>query len=326
MNWGFIPTPLLELPSVQQVRTFVEEALLCTRRSDSPPCLRLAASDANSSSFFKVKFDEPYLMYRDWKNIKAMLTCGESAKLAKSKMARPEAQLFDGYLKGHGIIGTRELFLRWSETGEGGSDKKVENAGAVAAVSDKKFGRTIIIPITVPGLEVPTDDEADIVIEMDVREDLEHALSHQLPHPDTEHVGAALAKACRHRPERTDTQTPQQQRKPSAPPRYFSVLAEMDLVDALDARIAARSEDDTVRKFWDVLRARSGFVRRPHVTIVHSKQLPDCVDLWERCAALYGLPAPPLLSASLGHVVANGRIMAATVEDLRVDDPEADKA
>ena len=50
------------------------------------------------------------------------------------------------------------------------------------------------------------------------------------------------------------------------------------------------------------------------------------MDLWERCTALCALPAPPLFRARLGHVVFNVRIMAATVEELRVDDPEADEA
>jgi tRNA ligase len=74
-------------------------------------------------------------MYRDWREItKALLTRGEGAKLPKSKMARPETkvyvkwvreeikkhpELFDGYTKGHGIIATRERFLRWLETAEG---------------------------------------------------------------------------------------------------------------------------------------------------------------------------------------------------------------
>ena len=184
------------------------------------------------------------------------------------------------------------------------------------------------------------DDEADAVIEMDVREDLEHALSRAvdavvrvlaLPRPDPERVGAALAKARGYRPARTDAQA-QQQKKSTAPPRYFGMPAEIDLADALDVHIyaaAARTDDDdarAVREFWGALKARSGFARRPHVTIVHSKQLPERAELWERCMALHALPAPPLFCARLGHVVANTRIMAATVEDLRVDDPEADEA
>ena len=127
----------------------------------------------------------------------------------------------------------------------------------------------------------------------------------ELPHPDAERIGAALAKARGYRPARIDTQpTPQHHRTPSKPPRYFSIPAEIDLVDALDAHIGSGSDkdDDPVRKFWDVLKARSAVARRPHVTIVHSKQLPDCVELWERSAALYALPAPPLFSAHLGHV------------------------
>jgi tRNA ligase len=453
---------------------FVVRTTVRSSSSDAPPPYA-----AGSSFFFKVKFDEPYMMYRDWREItKALLSRGESAKLAKSKMARPETQvyvkwvkkdiknhpeLFDEYQKGHGIIATRERFLRWLETGEGESDKKkVGSAEEVAAVPNKKFGKTIIMPIAVPGLGKTTiavalaelfqfghtqsddvrakkkgpafiqsvkkllrdhdvviadknnhlhmhrrdlrdavkgmqppvrllafnwsldlphaeihricadrilarganhqtlhgdehskahesvvwqflhtteplaDDEADTVIEMDVRDDLEHALSRavdaivrvlELPRPDAERVGAALAMARGYRPSRTGAQTPQQQqRKPSAPPRYFGIPAEIDLIDALDTHIAARSEDDAVRKFWDALKARSGVARRPHITIVHSKQLPDRVDLWERCAALHALPAPLLFSARLGHVVTNGRIMAATVEDLRMDDPEADEA
>lgn len=181
-EWGFIPTPSLELPSVQEVKSFTEEVgrsgkwngealegfvVRTTVRSSSSSAPPPYAS--GSSFFFKVKFDEPYMMYRDWREItKALLARGESAKLAKSKMARPETQvyvkwvrkdiknhpeLFDGYTKGHGIIATRERFLRWLETGEGESDKKkVESAEEVAAGSDKKFGKTIIMPIAVPGL------------------------------------------------------------------------------------------------------------------------------------------------------------------------------
>lgn len=502
-EWGLIPTPSLELPSVQDVRAFTEkigrggtwngealEGFVVRTTVRSSPLgstdRRAAASDARppyaagSSFFFKVKFDEPYMMYRDWREItKALLARGEGANLPKSKMARPETKvyvkwvkdeikrqpaLFDGYTRGHGIIATRERFLRWLETAEGeGDKKKAESAEAVSAASDRKFGKTIIMPVAVPGVGKTTisvalaelfrfghtqsDDvlakkkrgaafvqnvknllrkhdgviadknnhlhmhrrdlrdavkgmyppvrllalnwsldqphaeihricadrilargtnhqtlhgdeqgkahesvlwqflrtteplaegEADTVIEMDVREDLEHALARAvdavvrvlgLPRPDAERVGAALARARGYRPARTDAQSQsqslQQQRKSSAPPRYFGMLAEIDLVSALDAHIAGAP---AMRAFWDALRAREGVARRPHVTIVHSKQLPECADLWERCTALYALPAPPLFCARLGHVVANARIMAATVEDLRVDDPEADEA
>jgi len=146
-----------------------------------------------------------------------------------------------------------------------------------------------------------------------------------LPRPDAERIGAALSKARGYRPARTGAQ---EQRKGPATPRYFAIPAEIDLVDALDAQIAAAGDATGAREFWDALKARgaAGVARRPHVTLVHSKQLPGRVELWERCAALYALSPPPLFRARLGHVVFNARIMAATVEELRVDDPEADEA
>ena len=96
---------------------------------------------------------------------KALLTRGEGAKLPKSKIARPETTvyvksvkeeinarpLFDGYTKGHGIIATHEL--RCLETAEGEKDKeKVESDEEVVAASEKKFSKTIITPIAIPGL------------------------------------------------------------------------------------------------------------------------------------------------------------------------------
>src|SRR6266404_4256458 len=103
------------------------------------------------------------------------------------------------------------------------------------------------------------EGEADTVIEMDVREDLEQGLARAtdsivrvlgLPHPDTERVGAALAKAREYRPSSTDAQANSKQRKAAAPPGYFGLLAEIDLVDALDAQITAGAGAGVVREFW----------------------------------------------------------------------------
>jgi tRNA ligase len=184
-EWGFIPTPSLELPSVQEVKAFTDEVgrsgtwngealegfVVRTTVGSSSPDRRDARPPyaVGSSFFFKVKFDEPYMMYRDWREItKSLITRGEGANLPKSKMARPETkvyvkwvrdeikkhpELFDGYTKGHGIIATRERFLRWLETAEGESDEnKVEATEEVSAASDKSFGKTIIMPIAIPGV------------------------------------------------------------------------------------------------------------------------------------------------------------------------------
>lgn len=63
------------------------------------------------------------------------------------------------------------------------------------------------------------DGEADTVIEMDISDDLENALSRTvevlvrvlaLPRPDAERVGAALASARSYRPLRTNTRSQKQ--------------------------------------------------------------------------------------------------------------------
>jgi len=111
------------------------------------------------------------MMYRDWREItKSLLSKGESAKLPKDKMTRPETKtyvawvkgeikrnpsLFEGYTKGHGINDTRKRFLEWLETDEGERGKrKVETDSDKEAPQPpgKEFGKTIIVPIAVPGV------------------------------------------------------------------------------------------------------------------------------------------------------------------------------
>ncbi len=177
------------------------------------------------------------------------------------------------------------------------------------------------------------ENEADATIEMDIGEDLEHSLARaidgivrelELPRPDAESVGAALAKVRGYMPAHT-TSPKKPETKAKAAPRYFGLLAETDLVEALEAHISRQEEGGRLREFWGALKKNKRITLQPHVTIVHSKHLPDKLTLWECCSVLYALPAPPLFRARLGHVVANNRVMAVTVEELRVDDPEADE-
>jgi len=83
-------------------------------------------------------------------------------------MARPETKtyaawvkedikrnpsLFEGYTKGHGIIASRERFLEWLETDEGKrGKKKAETDKEATQPPSKKFGKTILMPIAVPGV------------------------------------------------------------------------------------------------------------------------------------------------------------------------------
>lgn len=126
-----------------------------------------------SSFFFKVKFDEPYMMYRDWREVTKSLLSSKgpmsASSLPKSKMKRAETKLyvrwvideikkdrkpFKLYTKGKGIIATRERFLKWLETEEGKKDMEKSKTGTLETtiIEDTKlYAKTIIVPIAIPG-------------------------------------------------------------------------------------------------------------------------------------------------------------------------------
>ena len=176
------------------------------------------------------------------------------------------------------------------------------------------------------------NNEADATVEMDIGEDLEHSFARAmdgivrvlgLPRPGAERVGAALAKVRGYKPAQTGN-AKKPETKARAAPRYFGLLVEIDFAEVLEAHFSRREGGGALGDFWDVLKRNQRIAHKPHVTIVHNKQLPEMLALWQRCVALSSLPAPPLFRVRLGHVVADERVMAVTVEELRVVDPEED--
>ena len=148
------------------VRTHVSEP---PSKGDKGPSA--SPYEPGSSFFFKVKFDEPYMMYRDWREVtKTLLSKGPSiSNVSKAKLKRPETQLyvnwvikeikrdrsqFSEFTKGKGIIATRERFLKWLETKDGKDelDETSKEEEVKVEHDKKKFGKTIIVPIAVPGV------------------------------------------------------------------------------------------------------------------------------------------------------------------------------
>ena len=127
-----------------------------------------------------MKFDEPYLMYRDWREVtKTLLSKGPSASnVPKGRLRRAETKVyvdwvcreirrdraqFDGFTKGRGIIATRERFLRWMESGAGRDALALDGSGGGAAGEagaaareveevDLTKGKVIIVPVAIPGV------------------------------------------------------------------------------------------------------------------------------------------------------------------------------
>ena len=197
-EWGFIQTASITLNTIDEVQSFTSECaktgewngeavegfVVRTHVAKSP--LGKKSSDAlpyapGSSFFFKVKFDEPYMMYREWRELTKSLLSAKGgptlSKVPKSKLKRLETRLyvtwvideiktnpdlFQEFTKGKGIIAVREKFLKWLEADEGKEQFENAKTGAAEATSvedkGKQFGKTIIVPVAVPGCGMLSQD------------------------------------------------------------------------------------------------------------------------------------------------------------------------
>jgi tRNA ligase len=196
--------------------------------------------------------------------------------------------------------------------------------------------------------------EVDAVIEMDINEDLEHALDRAvdgcvrilgLEKPDQEKVGLALAVARGYEPtkkkedrkgkgkkEKEDAEKEREKKKKVKRPRYYGFVPEVDLLELLNPVFSAGGDADVAdgRRFFINLKKQGRVTKQPHVTIAHSKALDSewAQPLWDRCSELYRSPTPSTFRFNLGSVVWNDRVMAVTVDEvvLTSGDDEAGKS
>ncbi|KAF8886739.1 RNA ligase-domain-containing protein [Infundibulicybe gibba] len=191
-EWGFIKTLSTSMGSAQEVRSFTDkiaktgkwngeavEGFVVRTHVSIPPVGGTAAQTGKdapkaspyapgSSFFFKIKFDEPYMMYRDWREAtKSIITNnGSTSKVSKGKLRRPETRVyvkwvaneitkdpkaFETFNKGKGIIATRERFLAWLDTDGGKGELKSVKSDTGTPANNITFGKTIIVPIAIPG-------------------------------------------------------------------------------------------------------------------------------------------------------------------------------
>ncbi|KAK7034072.1 tRNA ligase [Paramarasmius palmivorus] len=492
-EWGFIRTKSITLNSIKEVQDFttqvaetqhwegeaVEGFVVRTHVTEPPDSQGTSKNNSaspyapGSSFFFKVKFDEPYMMYRDWREVTKSLLSQKGGELSekalpRNKMKRPETQLyarwvineikrdrqqFDSYTKGKGIIATRERFLKWMATEKGQGDLAGVKEGDDTASNDlskpKEFGKTIIVPVAIPGcgkttvaialshifgfghtqsddvqakkaapvflknvtqllktydvviadknnhlkqhrtqlrdiartmfpparllalhwgLDKPqstihrvcgdrvlhrgdnhqtlradatpgkshesvlwqfinnteelTASEVDEIIDMDLEEDIEKALQHAIdgicailnlekPSPEKVQEGIDIALGYKVKTKtKRDEMTPKEKVRD---PRYYALLPEVKLKEVLDEALG----DSKETAFWEHLKQNDRITKRPHITLVHEKNIPQMVELWERCTALHRMNVPPIFELKLGSVVWNDRIMAISVDDVK---------
>jgi tRNA ligase len=160
---------------------------------------------------------------------------------------------------------------------------------------------------------------------MGVNEGLEEALARAvhgvvdllgLPPPSDEDMGKALRAARNYTPGSKVPKKGDHKKKKETPIRYYGILPEMDLEEVIGSVMNSNTViPDSARELWEQLKANQRLTARPHVTIVHMKELERERPVWKACEELLER-SPPLFELKLGHLVWNDRVMALTVDDL----------
>lgn len=123
-NWGFHSIECEFKSSINQIHEFTKGPKKVNNRDVEGVVVRCKRTDNNKDLFFKIKYDEPYLMYREFREVTNRILKNKSVKFTYSlteeyikwvkKAIQERHHLFDGYSKNHGIIAVRELFLKES--------------------------------------------------------------------------------------------------------------------------------------------------------------------------------------------------------------------
>ncbi|TKA80432.1 hypothetical protein B0A55_03386 [Friedmanniomyces simplex] len=166
-EWGFRKTMYIIKDTIEEVKTFLDGTAETGSYAgrDTEGFVIRCQSKANTGEwhdwFFKYKFDEPYLMYRQWRECTKAFIAGRQPKIKKHKkiteayldFARrklhQDPKLAKAYQANHGIIKLRDDFLAYR--GQKGSDiiRQEEQEGEVSHNSVTK--NVVLVPVATIG-------------------------------------------------------------------------------------------------------------------------------------------------------------------------------
>ncbi|KAK4134078.1 hypothetical protein BT67DRAFT_441987 [Trichocladium antarcticum] len=165
-DWAFVKTGLIVIDTVDEVKAFLDEVaesgahggrdvegfVIRCRMSSNPGVAPF------EDWFFKYKFEEPYLMYRQWRECTKALIGGKQPKIRKHVKITEEYLLYARqrlaadrelaklYNQNHGIIKLRNDFLAFKNM-KGSDAANLEDFGVPAEVSRD----IILVPIATIG-------------------------------------------------------------------------------------------------------------------------------------------------------------------------------
>ncbi|KAL2756470.1 hypothetical protein ACRALDRAFT_1033855 [Sodiomyces alcalophilus JCM 7366] len=172
-EWGFKQTSVIIMDSAEKVKSFLEEAaetgahegrdvegfVIRCRESHDP------GSVPYRDWFFKFKFEEPYLMYRQWRECTKAMISGRTPKYKKHvkiteeyllyarRRLQADKNLAKDYQNNHGIIGLRNDFLEFKHM-KGSDAANLENLAPADGAGGQNADVTrdvILVPVATIG-------------------------------------------------------------------------------------------------------------------------------------------------------------------------------
>ncbi|KXS96755.1 hypothetical protein AC578_5350 [Pseudocercospora eumusae] len=166
-EWGFKKTTYLIKHDIHDVHHFLEQVAETGnfQGRDTEGFVIRCQSKANTNAwhdwFFKYKFEEPYLMYRQWRECTKAVIAGRPPKYKKHKKITEDYLLFarrqlhankelaKAYNNNHGIIKMREDFLK--SRGVTGADIIRAEAAEGEISSDEVTKDVVLVPVATIG-------------------------------------------------------------------------------------------------------------------------------------------------------------------------------
>lgn len=164
-DWGFHTTKYIKFDKLSSVKAFTDRVRDEGEYEGLPIEGFVVRSKVQGIDFFfKVKYDEPYLMYREWREITKAILAGKENPRASRKESKVYSSWvkeeikkhpkdFADYAKGRGIISIRERFLKWYQMDcqktDGQKISSIVTPGGTSPSDD--FTKTLLVPIATPG-------------------------------------------------------------------------------------------------------------------------------------------------------------------------------
>ncbi|KAI9849508.1 MAG: hypothetical protein M1837_004128 [Sclerophora amabilis] len=167
-EWGFKKAEFFVMDGIHEVRSFLDgvaETGAWHDRDVEGFVIRCQARDSGSGPFsdwfFKYKFEEPYLMFRQWREVTKAVIAGRAPRYKKHQKITEEylryarrqlagnPKLAKDFNQNHGIINMRDGFLK--EKGIKGSDVIRQEAEQDGARPEEVTKNVILVPVATIG-------------------------------------------------------------------------------------------------------------------------------------------------------------------------------